>query len=779
MPRNCEAFFLSFLCKLAKTNNSSMTNKFAFFFILLFNISLSQNPLPLIPKPESIEFGKGHFVLNKETVIQANENSFEAQYLQNAIQQQTGLKLNIVAKSKVDSKIILKEMYPIDPAWSKERYNLSISTKEVIITAPFNQGFFIGIQTLLQLIPIDQKQTLNLPCLNIFDQPKYAWRGMHLDCARHFFSVEFVKKYIDYLAMYKFNTFHWHLTDDQGWRIEIKQYPKLTEIGAWRNGSMIGHYNEQKYDDKRYGGFYTQEQIKEIVAYAQQRQITVVPEIEMPGHAVAALAAYPQYSCTGGPFEVAKQWGVLDDVFCPKNETFTFLENILTEVIALFPSQYIHIGGDECPKTRWKKCSHCQSVIKREGLKDEHELQSYFIQRIEKYVNAKGRKIIGWDEILEGGLAPNAAVMSWRGTEGGIVAAQQKHFVVMSPGSHCYFDHYQGEPKNEPLAIGGYTTVEKVYSFNPTPTTLNKEESKYILGAQGNVWTEYMEDAQKVEYMVFPRIMALSEVLWGTSNSDEYKNFVNRMMWQLPILEKKGINYSKSIYEVTTSAKPSEKEMGILFTLKSAFNPEGIRYTTDGTLPNWDSFKYSSPIIISKNQSINAAYFENQKQKSASIEQSFFVNKATGKKITLINSPHENYAIGGSFALIDGMIGNRNKFGRDWLGFLGKDLIATIDLGKLESITNVSIGVLSNEGSWIHYPKKIEILVSNDGVNFQSLKQVSLDEIKVMKGEIKVNFEIQKAQYIKVFAQNKGKIQDGLAGAGSESWLFVDEIGIE
>jgi hexosaminidase len=756
-----------------------MTNKFAFFFILLFNISLSQNPLPLIPKPESIEFGKGHFVLNKETVIQANENSFEAQYLQNAIQQQTGLKLNIVAKSKVDSKIILKEMYPIDPAWSKERYNLSISTKEVIITAPFNQGFFIGIQTLLQLIPIDQKQTLNLPCLNIFDQPKYAWRGMHLDCARHFFSVEFVKKYIDYLAMYKFNTFHWHLTDDQGWRIEIKQYPKLTEIGAWRNGSMIGHYNEQKYDDKRYGGFYTQEQIKEIVAYAQQRQITVVPEIEMPGHAVAALAAYPQYSCTGGPFEVAKQWGVLDDVFCPKNETFTFLENILTEVIALFPSQYIHIGGDECPKTRWKKCSHCQSVIKREGLKDEHELQSYFIQRIEKYVNAKGRKIIGWDEILEGGLAPNAAVMSWRGTEGGIVAAQQKHFVVMSPGSHCYFDHYQGEPKNEPLAIGGYTTVEKVYSFNPTPTTLNKEESKYILGAQGNVWTEYMEDAQKVEYMVFPRIMALSEVLWGTSNSDEYKNFVNRMMWQLPILEKKGINYSKSIYEVTTSAKPSEKEMGILFTLKSAFNPEGIRYTTDGTLPNWDSFKYSSPIIISKNQSINAAYFENQKQKSASIEQSFFVNKATGKKITLINSPHENYAIGGSFALIDGMIGNRNKFGRDWLGFLGKDLIATIDLGKLESITNVSIGVLSNEGSWIHYPKKIEILVSNDGVNFQSLKQVSLDEIKVMKGEIKVNFEIQKAQYIKVFAQNKGKIQDGLAGAGSESWLFVDEIGIE
>ena len=760
-------------------NSIFMSRKFTYFFLILFNFGFSQNNLPLIPKPKSIQINKGYFVLNNETVIQADSNMFEAQYLQAVIKLQTGLELKILPVVGKISKISLSRSVDHEYSNNEESYNLVISKQNVVIEAENNNGFFYGIQTLLQLLPFKKTTAIKLPCLTIIDEPKYQWRGMHLDVGRHFFPTAFIKKYIDYLAMYKMNTFHWHLTEDQGWRIEIKKYPKLTEVAAWRNGSMIGHYNEQKFDDKLYGGFYTQEEIKEIVAYATQRYITIVPEIEMPGHSQAALAAYPEYSCTGGPFEVAKQWGVIEDVYCPKEETFEFLENILTEVMALFPSQYIHIGGDECPKTRWKKCPHCQALMIKEGLKDEHELQSYFIQRIEKFVNSKGRKIIGWDEILEGGLAPNAAVMSWRGTEGGIAAAKQKHFVVMSPGSHCYFDHYQGEPKNEPLAIGGYTTVEKVYSFNPTPKELNTEEAKYILGAQANVWTEYMEDTYKVEYMVFPRIMALSEVLWGTSNPDTYKDFVNRMLLQFPMLDKKGINYSKALYEITTSAQPSEKDSGIQFILKSAFNPNGIRYTTDGTSPNWNSFKYLNPIEITQNQTLKASYFENQKQKSASIEQAFFINKATGKKLTLVNPPHENYSIGGSFALVDGMIGNRDKFGRDWLGFWGKDLIATIDLGKSETIKKVTIGVLSNEGSWIHYPKNIEILVSNDGVTFQNIKQVSLEDIKAMKGEITVNFETQKAQYVKVIAQNKGKIPDGLAGAGSESWLFVDEIGIE
>lgn len=524
-----------------------MTKKISLLFLLITAIGLSQSPLPLIPHPEVVEMRKGSFILNKETVIQADAAMFEAQYLQQAIKSQTGLDLKIIPATVKPNKISL--IRSVDSNVSKEGYGMLVTNKNIAIYAENPQGYFYGIQTLMQLLPADKTKKPEVPCLLITDNPKFSWRGMHLDCARHFFPVDFVKKYIDYLAMYKFNTFHWHLTDDQGWRIEIKKYPKLTEIGAYRNGSMVGHYNDQKYDNKRYGGFYTQEQIKEVVAYAAQRHITVVPEIEMPGHAVAALAAYPELSCTGGPFEVGKQWGVLDDVFCPKEETFTFLQNVLTEVIALFPSEYIHVGGDECPKTRWKACPHCQGMIKQLNLKDEHELQSYFVQRIEKFVNGKGRKIIGWDEILEGGLAPNAAVMSWRGTEGGIAAAKQKHYVVMTPVSHNYFDYYQGDPKKEPLSIGGFLPIEKVYSLNPIPAELSKEESKYILGTQANLWTEYIETPKHAEYMVFPRMIALSEVAWGTSDPKKYEDFKSRLLQNFKVLDVKGINYSKAVVE--------------------------------------------------------------------------------------------------------------------------------------------------------------------------------------------------------------------------------------
>lgn len=756
-----------------------MIKKVVIILILFFNFGFSQNQLPLIPYPNSVKLGKGFFVITKETVIQADEKSFEANYFKAQIKEITGLDLPILTVTNATSKIALSFVVESIVISDSKQYHLDISNKKAVIQAESDEGFFYGIQTFLQLIPSNTKTQIKVPCVKIDDEPKYAWRGMHLDCARHFFPKEFVKKYIDYLAMYKFNTFHWHLTDDQGWRIEIKKYPKLTEVGAWRNGSMIGHYNEQTYDDKRYGGFYTQNDIKEIVAYATQRHITVVPEIEMPGHAVAALAAYPEYSCTGGPFEVAKQWGVLDDVFCPKEETFTFLQDVLTEVMNLFPSEYIHVGGDECPKTRWKTCPHCQALIKEKGLKDEHELQSYFVQRIEKFVNSKGRKIIGWDEILEGGLAPNAAVMSWRGTEGGITAAKQKHFVVMTPGGFCYFDHYQGDPKNEPLAIGGYTTVEKVYSFNPTPKELSSEESKYILGAQANVWTEYINDASKAEYMIFPRIMAMSEVLWGTSNPEKFKDFQTRMLQQFSVLDKKGINYSRAIFEVTTKVKASDKGNGVLFELKSATNSNAIRYTTDESNPSFNSIPYSIPIEITKSQTIKAAYFEKEKQKSATIEQKFFSSKSFGKKITLVNQPHENYNNGGAFTLVDGIIGNRSKFGRDWLGFSGNDLIATLDLGKPEMINKVIICVLENQSSWIYYPKNIEVLISNDGQNFESASQINLTEIKDVKGEVVLDLKSVKAQFIKVIALNAGKISENLPGAGADAWLFVDEIGVE
>lgn len=757
-----------------------MAKKFLFLLLLIFNNLFSQNQLPVIPYPTEVILNSGSFLINNKTVIEADANMFEAQYLQKSIKQKTGLDLKIVSQALNVPKISLIFDYDLpDHSGIKEPYQLTISNNAIVIKAEYNQGIFYGIQSLLQLFPSDKKNEISIPCLKINDNSKYKWRGMHLDCARHFFPKEFIKEYIDYLAMYKMNTFHWHLTDDQGWRIEIKKYPKLTEVGAWRNGSMIGHYTDQKFDDKRYGGFYTQDDIKEIVAYANQRHITIVPEIEMPGHAMAALAAYPEYSCTGGPFEVGKTWGVLDDVFCPKDETFTFLENILTEVIDLFPSKYIHIGGDESPKVRWKVCSNCQKRIKDENLKDEHELQSYFIQRIEKFVNKKGRKIIGWDEILEGGLAPNAAVMSWRGTEGGIAAAKQNHFVVMSPGSHCYFDHYQGEPKNEPIAFGGYTTLEKVYSFNPTPKELSSDEAKYILGAQANLWTEYIETPSHVEYMIFPRMLALSEVLWGTSIPEKYADFQNRVIQHFDIFEAKGINYSKSIFEITTKTSSSLNNNGILFELKSAINTKGIRYTTDGSEPNLNSKEYTSPLEITKSQTIKAALFENEKQKSATVEQKFYSSKTLGKKITLVNQPHENYSIGGAFTLVDGIIGNRSKFGRDWLGFSGKDLNATIDLGKLEDINKVMLSVLESRGSWIYYPKEIIIFVSNDGQEFENVTKHSLSEIQDVKGEVVLDVKGKKARYIKIIATNLGKIQDGNPGAGSDAWLFIDEIGVE
>ncbi|CAM3995427.1 family 20 glycosylhydrolase [Flavobacterium antarcticum] len=748
-----------------------------FFIVLLIsNFCLAQKE-PLIPMPKNIEYQADSFSLNPNTVIQvADVKAFEALFLKENIKVKTGLDLKITTKpiSKNAIKLVIEEVKSVTDL--SENYNLIIDKSNIQITASANQGLFYGIQTLLQSIPFEKTKNAKIASVKIKDQPKFKWRGMHLDVGRHFFPKEFIKKYIDYIAMYKMNTFHWHLTEDQGWRIEIKKYPKLTEVGAWRKGSMIEHYNDQKFDTIKHGGFYTQDEVKDIVAYAKKRHVTIVPEIEMPGHSLAALAAYPEFSCTGGPFEVAKIWGVLEDVYCPKEETFTFLEDVLTEVIALFPSEYIHIGGDESPKTRWKACSHCQNLIKEKGLKDEHELQSYFINRIEKFLNSKGRQIIGWDEILEGGLAPNAAVMSWRGTEGGIIAAKDKHYVVMTPGSHVYFDHYQGEPKNEPIAIGGYTPLEKVYSFNPIPDELTADEAKYILGAQANVWSEYIPTTKQVEYMIMPRMAALSEVLWETSNPKNYKEFEKRIIQHFDFYEKMGINYSKSIFEVTSAVLPSDK--GVAFELKSP-NPSGIRYTTDGSEPVLNSFSYTKPISITENTTVKANYFEEGKVKSATIEQDFFINKSTGKKIELVAPPHENYSIGGSFTLVDGMVGNPSKYGRDWLGFWGKDLNATIDLGATETISKIKINTLLGEGSWIYFPKEIQFLVSEDGKNFKTIQTISQKEISQKGGRIEVNFPKTKAKFVKVIAVNNGIIADGMPGAGSQSWLFVDEISIE
>jgi len=521
----------------------------------------------LIPAPASISILSGEFVFTEKTkIIIPSENPeirLSADFLAQLINNPTGNTPGIIVGTKPDKGSIF---LVLDTAvGNKEGYTLAVTSKKITIRAKTAVGLFYAVQTLRQMMPVEveKKQIaeglkLSVPACLIEDEPRFGYRGMHLDVGRHLFPVETIRSYIDMLAMHKMNTFHWHLTEDQGWRIEIKKYPKLTEIGAYRNETVVGHAGRPplKYDGKRYGGFYTQEEVKEIVAYAKSKFITIIPEIEMPGHAMGALAAYPALSCTGGPFEVNTKWGVMDDVFCAgKDEVFTFLQDVLTEVIDLFPGTYIHIGGDECPKKRWEKCPLCQKRMKDEGLKDEHELQSYFIQRIEKFVISKGRKIIGWDEILEGGLAPEATVMSWRGTKGGIAAAKQNHDVIMTPNTFAYLDYYQCEPAGEPLAIGGYLPLEKVYSFNPLPEELTPEEQKHILGFQGNVWTEYIPTPEHMQYMAFPRAFAIAETGWTPDRLKDFEDFIAR----LEVLKKRydaiGINYFKGEYRDTRAVK--------------------------------------------------------------------------------------------------------------------------------------------------------------------------------------------------------------------------------
>ncbi|WP_294225536.1 family 20 glycosylhydrolase [uncultured Chryseobacterium sp.] len=742
--------------------------------VLLSGLFFAQNRLNLIPYPQKVELLKGEFTIPGKFKLDQNLSRLETEYFKKQFRdvftfgigkKETAHLVNVPfsAPSKRNPE-------------NEEKYAIEISPRQIIISSNTKQGYFLALQTLIQLFR-QYKDSGKIPAMKIEDEPKFAWRGMHLDVSRHFFTVEEVKQYIDYLAIYKLNTFHWHLTDDQGWRIEIKKYPKLTQIGSKRKESMIGAYVDNTFDGKPYGPyFYTQDQIRDVVKYAQDRHITVVPEIEMPGHALAALSAYPELACTKGPFEPATKWGVFDDVFCPKEETFTFLENVLNEVMQLFPSQYIHIGGDECPKTRWKECARCQELIKKYNLKDEHGLQSYFIQRIEKYVNSKGRKIIGWDEILEGGLAPNAAVMSWTGIKGGVEAAKSGHFAVMTPGAYCYFDHYQGDPATEPNAFGGFTPLDKVYSYQPVPEELNVTQSKYILGVQANLWTEYILDFKQVQYMIFPRMLALSEVAWGTSDAKNYKEFERRVINEFETLDKMSVHYARSIYNI--NGKVMAADNGIAYELSTSQSPSGVRYTVNGADPSAASPAYTNPIPVQKSMTIKSAYFENRQLKSAISSQDFTVSKTTGKKITLEQQPNENYSFGGAFTLVDGIIGNQRQLGKTWLGFQGKDVVATIDFGQLTPFSEVYFNTLDNKGSWIHFAKSAHVFVSDNGTDFRMIKEIGKDEILVAKGKIRLQLGNQKAKYLKIKIENAGIIPPGNPGADSQAWLFVDEIGV-
>lgn len=563
----------------------------------------------LVPLPLEVNISEGQYTLPAQILVYAktSDEINVAQFFQEFLQQ-IGRESNVSAeKNGAHIQFLIDERL----GENHESYKLEVDEKGIRIMAPAGAGLFYGMQTLSQLFPNHKTEMLKVPYVHISDEPALKWRGSMLDVARHFFPVSFIKKYIDFISAYKINTFHWHLTDDQGWRIEIKKYPKLTSVSAFRKETLVGPQQlmedpeDFKYDGIPYGGFYTQEEIKEVVAYAQKRYVTIVPEIEMPGHTSAVLAAYPELACKPGDYEVATEWGVFEDIVCPSEETFVFFENVLSEVVALFPGEYVHIGGDEAPKARWKDSKLVQKIMKKEKIDDVEKVQGWFNQRIEKFLNKHGKKLVGWDEILDGGITPGATVMSWRGIDGGIAAAKHGNDVVMAPTAFMYLDYGQNpEPHNdlEPLMICCYVPMEKVYSFNPIPEELTPEQHKHIIGVQANLWTEYITTGNKVEYMLFPRFLAFSEVAWMPSAKKNYDDFIERVSDQFPKLDLMGINYR--IPEPTGFDKIEKKDGRVFITLASIVPDAEIRYTLDGEVPDETTHLYKGTFSVPEGRNL-------------------------------------------------------------------------------------------------------------------------------------------------------------------------------
>ncbi len=738
--------------------------------------SSSADELGLVPAPQHVDCLSGHFAFPATlTVVDLTGTPGTGPvltYLQAKLAENAGITCTVTnaAPSGKGPSLTLKRAS--DAALGDEGYRLEISPEAVEIQATAPAGFFYGVQTLFQLMPPEflgnagtLPWPLKVPCVRVVDKPRYGWRGLMLDVSRHFFSKEFIKEQIDLLALHKMNRLHLHLTDDQGWRIEIKKYPRLTQISSWRREGD-GHIE---------GGYYTQDDLRELVGYAESRFVTIVPEIEMPGHCMAALAAYPELSCTGGPFRVAIEWGIHKDVYCAGNDqVFQFLEDVLTEVMDIFPSEYIHVGGDEVPKDRWQHCPKCQARIKAEGLKNEAELQSYFIQRIEKFLNAHGRRLIGWDEILEGGLAPNAVVMSWRGTKGGIAAAQADHDVVMSPTTYCYFDYYQGSPLTEPLAIGGNLPIEKVYQFDPAPAELPPEKAKHILGGQANVWTEYVSTPQQAEYMIYPRLAAMAEDLWSSKEQHNWESFVERLQQQLRRYDALQLHYARSLFtpELSTEFDPQHKELTV--SLKPHFPGSEVRADLTG---EGHFRKVTKPIKLKHSTTLKARAFLKGKPVSNEITVTFLAHKALGKPVVLGEKPLDN------FTLTDGLFGTRFTNDGRWQRVKNEDFVATVDLEKPEHVGRISIRCLQNTGRYVFLPKEVTFAVSEDGETFKKIATVQNPIPPEGTEEVVREFSCRvpnaKVRKVRVTAKNIGVNPLAKIKGGTDSWIFVDEIVVE
>ncbi|GLR18006.1 beta-N-acetylhexosaminidase [Portibacter lacus] len=734
--------------------------------------------ITVIPEPAEMTIRNGSFQLVSNTkIITSDEIEKQAALL--LLSSFNGLSDDQVTNDTTKHNFV---RFEIEKDIADEGYELEITPEMMSIKASKPSGFIYAIQTIRQLLPIESKELI-LPTLTIKDEPQYPWRGFMLDVSRHFFEKEYVLKTIDRMTYFKLNTLHLHLIDDQGWRIEIKKYPKLTEIGAFRVDQEDKPWDARLVNEPSekgtYGGFYTQEDIKEIVQYASERGITVMPEIEMPAHVTSAIAAYPEFSCQEIPVGVPSGglWPITD-IYCPgKESTFQFLEDVLNEVMELFPSKYIHVGGDEATKTNWEKCKDCQKRMAIEGLDDTAELQSYFIKRMERFLSSKGRILIGWDEILEGGLAPGATVMSWRGTKGGWEASEQGHDVVMTPGDYLYFNQYQGEPDYEPLAFGGYVPLSRVYSFEPMVDSMSAEQKKHVLGAQANLWSEFIVDEQISEYMIFPRIAALSEMVWTPKDKKSWDNFSKKIDPLFERLDHMGINYSKSVFAVTASSKYDTTSKELLVTLKNEIPSSEIRYSFNDEPLNASSLKYTSPISLKETTLIKTAVFKDNVALGDTLYKNLIFHKAFGKKMSYKPKYNKSYAGIGDLTLGNIIRGSKNFHDGQWLAWLDDEVEIIIDLEEKTEISAVRIGAMETQAAGIFYPINMIVSLSEDGSIYKKageLKRPFKENGFPTIEDFEISFERQNTRYVKVMIQNIGS-----PPKGGGAFIFIDEIMVE
>ncbi len=742
----------------------------------------------IIPKPLDVNCkGDASFLLKDGVAVIYPENNQKmqdnAEFLVDYVEKQTGVKLTSHAGMPVDGAICLTLDLSDDNA---EAYKLIVNDKRVCISGASEAGVFYGIQTLRKSLPVAQDINVNLSAVEIYDRPRFAYRGAMLDVARHFYTVDEVKTFIDMLALHNINRFHWHLTDDQGWRIEIKKYPKLMSVASERKETVVGRWYSGIYDGKPYGGYYTQDELRDVIDYAAKRHITIIPEVDLPGHMQAALTAYPELGCTGGPYEVRTIWGVSQDVLCVGNDfTLQFVKDVLSEVADIFPSEYIHIGGDECPKVRWEKCPKCQERIKSLGLKSdakhtkEQRLQSYMIQEAAKYLKEKGKRIIGWTEILEGGLVPDATLMSWIGESGGIEAAHQHHDVIMTPNTYLYFDYYQSKKvEDEPLAIGGYLPIEKTYNYEPMPKELTKEEQQYIKGVQANLWTEYIPVFSQVQYMVLPRLGAAAEVQWTDPSKKDYKDFLRRVPHLVAVYDCYGWNYATHVYDVNVDMK-ADTVNHVLNVQLSTMADDPIYYTLDGQDPTEKSLKYTKPFTIDQSVVLKTMAVHPDRTSKISVDTIRF-NKATLKPVVLLQPNESRFSPDGPVVLVDGRNGNHSFDTGAWLAVAGNDLEAVINMQAETILSSASVHVYVRKDAWLFDARGFSVSVSSDNKNY---KEVASQEYKQMQEsdsdgiiEHELSFDPCKATYVKIKVISEKSMPDWHWDAGKAPFLLVDEI---